>query len=349
MTIDVREQHERQIMQAFGFRRYGPPEVLGTLEVPRPEPGPREVLIRVAAAGVNPADWALRGGRLRPFVRLKLPFVSGSDVAGVVEETGEGVTKFVPGEALYAMTPTTTGGAYAEYVTVAADSVARVPSGLSLEEAAAVPLVALTALQALRDKAELMAGDHVLVNGASGGVGTFAVQISKAMGARVTARCSERNIELVRGLGADEIIDYTRDHITTAESRYDVVFSAVNTLPLLPWRRALRPGGKIVTLNPLFENTLIARLASIISRVRLEGVLVRPSGADLEAVGALISAGKVRPVIDRSYPLHEAAAAHRYSESRRVRGKLVLIVDERLAEASAESISPGDVPGGTAA
>ena len=298
---------------------------------------------------MNPADWALRGGRLRPFVRLKLPFVSGSDVAGVIEAVGAAMTKFVPGEAVYVMTPTTIGGAYAEYVTVAADNVARVPSGLSLEEAAAVSLVALTALQALRDKAKLMAGDHVLINSASGGVGSFAVQISKAMGARVTAMCSERNIELVRGLGADEIIDYTRGDITAAGPRYDVVFSAVNTLPFLRWRRALRPGGRIVTVNPLFENAVIARLARAIGRVGLEGVLVQPSGADLEAVGSWISVGKVRPVIDRTYPLSDAAAAHRYSESPRVRGKLVLIVDERLAEASAESISPGEVPGGTAA
>lgn len=212
-----------------------------------------------------------------------------------------------------------------------------------------MPLVALTALQALRDKAELMAGDHVLINGASGGVGSFAVQISKAMGARVTATCSGRNVELVRGLGADEVIDYTRGDITAEGSCYDVVISAVNTLPLLRWRRALRPGGKFLTVNPLFENAVVTRLARAIGRVSLEGVLVQPSGADLEAVGSWISAGKVRPVIDWSYPLSDAAAAHRYSESRRVRGKLVLIVDERLAEASAESISSGELPGGTAA
>jgi NADPH:quinone reductase-like Zn-dependent oxidoreductase len=179
---------------------------------------------------------------LRPFARLKLPFVSGSDVAGVVEAVGAEVTKFVPAEAVYAMMSTTTGGAYAEYATVAADNVARVPSGLSLGEAAAVPLVALTALRALRDKADLAAGDHVLINGASGGVGTFVVQISKAMGARVTATCSGRNIELVRSLGADEVIDYARDDIAPAGPRYVVIFGAVNTLPLLRWRRALRRG-----------------------------------------------------------------------------------------------------------
>src|ERR671917_1787720 len=190
MTIDARERREELTMRAVGFRRYGAPEVLEELEVARPAPRLGEVLLKVAAAGVNPADWALRGGKLRPFVRLTLPFVSGSDVAGVVEEAGVGVTKFVPGEAVYAMTPTTTGGAYAEYITVATDSVARVPSGLSLGEAAAVPLAALTALQALRDKAELATEAHVLINGASGGVGTFAVQIAKAMGAWVTATCS---------------------------------------------------------------------------------------------------------------------------------------------------------------
>jgi len=336
-------------MRAVGFRRYGAPEILETLEVQRPEPGPGAVLIRVAAAGVNPADWALRAGRLRPFVRLELPFVSGSDVAGVVEAAGAGVTKFGPGEAVYAMTPTTTGGAYAEYVTVAADNAARVPPMLSLGEAATVPLVALTALQALRDKAELAAGDHVLINGASGGVGSFAVQIGKAMGAQVTATCSGRNVELVRGLGADEVIDYTRDDITPGMQRYDVVFGAVSSLPFLCWRRALRPGGKIVTVNPLFENRVLRRLVSVISRVRLEGVLVKPSGADLETIGAWIYAGKVRPVIDHSYPLHDAAAAHRYSESRRVRGKLVLVVDEQLARRDAGSFSTGEGPGGTAA
>jgi NADPH:quinone reductase-like Zn-dependent oxidoreductase len=235
-------------MRVIGFRRYGPPEVLEELEVPRPEPGAGEVLIRGAAAGVNPADWALRGGSLRPFVRLELPFVCGSDVAGVVEATGARAE--APGDAVFAMTPTGKGGTYAEYVAVAADNVARVPSGLTLVEAATVPLVGLTALQALRDMAKLAGGERVLVYGASGGVGTFAVQIAKAMGARVTAACSGRNAELVRGLGADEVIDYTGENAVPAGPGYDVVFGAVNTLSVLRWRRALRPRGRIVTVNP---------------------------------------------------------------------------------------------------
>lgn len=212
-----------------------------------------------------------------------------------------------------------------------------------------MPLVSLTALQALRDKAELESGEHVLIHGASGGVGTFAVQISKATEARVTAACSGRNVELERGLGADEVVDYTSEDAAARGPRYDVVFGAVNTLSILRWRRALRPGGRIVTVNPLLESEVFGRLVHAIGRVRLEGVLVQPSGADLETVGTWISAGKIRLIIDRSYPFSDAATAHRYSESRRVRGKLVLVVDEQLARRDAGSFSPSIVPGGTAA
>ena len=330
-------------MRAIGFRRYGPPEVMEELELPRPELAPGEILIKVAAAGVNPADWALRGGRLRPFVRLGLPFVPGSDVAGLVEATGAGVTGFVPGEAVYAMTPTSEGGAYAEYVAVDAGNVARLPSGISLREAAGVPLASLTALQALRDVANLQVGEHVLIHGASGGVGTFAVQIARAMGARVTAVCSGRNVGLVRDLGVDEVIDYTSEDVSAEGQRYDAIFGAVNTLPLSSWRRTLRPGGRVVTVNPLFANQTVGGVVRALFRVRLKGVLVRPSGADLATVGDWISAGKVRPVIDQSYPLAEAAAAHRYSESRRVRGKLVLVVDDHLAGKDVGALSGGEV------
>jgi NADPH:quinone reductase-like Zn-dependent oxidoreductase len=204
-------------------------------------------------------------------------------------------------------------------------------------------------LQALRDRANLAAGERVLIHGASGGVGTFAVQIARAMGARVTAACSGRNTGLVRGLRADEVIDYTSEDVGARGQRYDAIFGAVNTLPLSSWRRSLRPGGRIVTVNPLFANRVVGRLVRAFFRVRLEGVLVRSSGTDLATVGAWISAGKVRPVVDRSYPLSEAASAHRYSESRRVRGKLVLVVDERLASASAEPVPSGVVPDGSAA
>jgi len=332
-SSEQESQHLNRTMEAVGFRRYGPAEVLEPLEVERPALGPDTVLIRVAAAGVNPADTLLRSGRLRFATRSKLPFVPGADVAGVVESAGSAVTRFRPGEAVYAMLPSTAGGGYAEYAAVAEGAVAPAPSNLTLVEAAAVPLAALTALQALRDRADLGEGDHVLINGASGGVGTFALQIAKVFGARVTAVSSGRNAELVRSLGADEVIDYTRQDVTGGDASYDVVFDAVNVLPGRKARRLLRKNGVFVTVNPLIGTLTPGWLARFRGGRRTESVFVQPGGADLETIGAWISAGKVRPVVDGSYPLSEAAAAHLYSESKRVRGKLVLVVDEQLAAA----------------
>ena len=323
-------QHQSRTMEAVGFRHYGPAEVLEPLEVERPPVEPDTVLIRVAAAGVNPADTLLRSGRLRLATRSKLPFVPGADVAGLVESVGPAVTRFRPGDAVYAMLPSTAGGGYAEYAAVVESGVAPAPPGLSLAEAAAVPLTGLTALQALRDKANLGTDDHALINGASGGVGTFAVQIAKVMGARVTAASSGRNVELVRGLGADEVIDYTRQDVTAGGKSYDVVFDAVNVLSARRSRRALRNDGVFVTVNPLIGMLSPGWLARFRGGRRVESVFVQPNGADLETIGAWISSGRVSPVIDRSYALSEAAEAHRYSESKRVRGKLVLVVDERL-------------------
>ena len=324
-------------MRAVGLRRYGPPEVLETLEVERPEPAPDGVLIKVAAAGVNPADCLLRSGAFRFVARQKMPFVPGADVAGVVEATGPGATRFGVGDPVYAMLPNTAGGGYAGYAAVSEGAVAAIPPGLTFGEAAAVPLAALTALQALRDKANLAAGGRVLVNGASGGVGTFAVQISRAMGARVTAVASGRNADLVRDLGAEEVLDYTREDVTAGEARYDVVFDAVNVLAFRKARRVLRPNGVFVTVNPFIGRLSPGWLARFREGRRIESLLVRPDGGDLDEMGAWISAGEVTPVIERSYPLADAAEAHRLSESRRARGKLVLIVDEKLAAGRAES------------
>jgi NADPH:quinone reductase-like Zn-dependent oxidoreductase len=318
-------------MRAVGLRRYGPPEVLETLEVERPEPAPDGVLIRVAAAGVNPADCLLRSGGLRFVARQKMPFVPGADVAGVVEAVGPDVTRFRVGDSVYAMLPNTAGGGYAEYAVAAEGTVAVMPPGLAFEEAAGVPLAALTALQALRDEANLSAGDHVLVNGASGGVGTFAVQISRAIGARVTAVSSGRNADLVGGLGADEFLDYTREDVTAGKPRYDAVFDTVNVLPFRKARRVLKPNGVFVTVNPFIGRLSPGWLARFRDGRRIESLLVRPDGADLEKIGAWISAGEVTPVIERSYPLADAVEAHRRSESRRARGKLILVVDEELA------------------
>ncbi len=294
------------------------------------------LLIRVAAAGVNPADCLLRSGGLRLVARQKMPFVPGADVAGVVEAVGAGVTRFGVGDPVYAMLPSTAGG-YAEYAVATEGTVAVMPPGLAFEEAAGVPLAALTALQALRHEANLAAGYHVLVNGASGGVGTFAVQISHAMGARVTAVASGRNADLVSGLGADEFLDYTREDVTAGKARYDTVFDAANVLAFRKIRRVLKPNGVFVTVNPFVGRLSPGWLARFRSGRRIRSFLVRPDGADLEKIGAWIEAGEVRPVIERAYPLADAAEAHRRSESRRARGKLVLVVDEELAAAGSET------------
>lgn len=322
-------------MNAVGFHRYGPPEVLEKLEVAKPTPAPDALLVRVAAAGVNPAASILRSGRLRFVARSKLPFVPGADVAGVVAEVCDAVTRFRPGDEVYAMLPNTAGGGYAEYAAVS-ENAARVPPNLSFIGTAAVPLTALTALQALRDRADLRPGAHVLINGASGGVGTFAVQISRTMGARVTAACSGGNAERVRGLGADEVLYYTRVDITAGDARYDVVFDAVDAHPFGEWRRVLQPGGTVVTVNPIKGRLSPRFLERFRDGKRYESVLVRPGGKDLETISAWISAGGIRPVLDRSYPLADAVEAQRYSETGRARGKLVLIVDERLAGRSAK-------------
>ena len=337
-TFGERGEGLDQKMRAVGIRRYGPPEVLESLEVERPEPGPDGVLIRVAAAGVNPADCLLRSGGLRFVVRQQMPFVPGADVAGIVEATGPGVTRFKVGDPVYAMLPNTAGGGYAGYAVAAEGTVAPIPLSLTFGEAAGVPLAALTALQSLRDKANLAAGGHVLVNGASGGVGTFAIQIAKVVGARVTAAASGRNEDLVRSLGADEFLDYTAADVTAGKARYDVVLDAANVLPFWKVRRVLGPKGVFVSVNPFIGRLSPGWLARFRGGRRIESVLVKPDGGDLEKVGAWIGAGEVRPVIEHSYPLAEAAAAHRRSESRRARGKLVLVVDGRLAEAGSGSV-----------
>jgi len=320
-----------QTMTAIAFSQYGDASVLQRMERPVPSLAPDQVLIRVAAAGVNPADWVIRSGQLRRFVRIQFPFVPGLDVAGVVEAAGANVTRFKPGDRVSAMLPNTKNGGYAQFAAVAETSIAPVPAGLALIDAAAMPCAALTALQALRDKVTLKPGARVLIHGAAGGVGSFGVQIARILGASVTGTCSARNIDFVRDLGADDVIDYSREDVTARQGHYDVIFDAVGLVGFGRWRQALKPGGEVVTVNPVRGNPALQVLARLTGSKRLRALFVRPDGQDLAQLNQWAAEGQIRPIIDRQYPLAEAVAATRQSEGKHVRGKLVLIVDPALA------------------
>ena len=320
-------------MKAVYIERFGPSEVLTYGDRPRPEPRPDEVLIEVRATSVNPRDWLIRSGRYQfRWLLPSFPMILGSDVSGVVTEVGARVRRFAPGDEVFAMRPSSRGlGCYAALVAVSESALARKPEAMSFEQAAGVPLAGLTAWQALRANARLAAGDRVLVIGASGGVGHYAVQIAKALGAEVTGVCSTHNVELARRLGADRVIDYKQERFTEAGDVYDIVFDTIGRESLGACASVLKPGGTYVTTIP-GPGTLLAmarsRLTSIASRRarRSEVVLVRSSGEDLAAMRELIDDDRLVTVVDTVYPLADAAKAHDRSRTFRTRGKLILKV-----------------------
>ena len=319
-------------MEAIVYRTYGSPADLRLADVPTPTPGDGQVLVRVRAAALNPLDWHLLRGKpyiVRPTSGWLKPKrnIPGVDVAGVVEAVGEGVTDLQPGDEVFGEKTR----ACADYVCGSATLFVRRPANLTLTEAAAVPVGAVTALQALREKGDLQAGQRVLINGASGGVGTFAVQLAKLMGGHVTGVCSSANLELVRSLGADAVVDYTREDFTRPAGRYDLVIDNVGNRSLLSLRRALSPGGTAVLVGASKGDWVgpIARMAGArgmarIGEKRLLGMLTNIERSHLEYVKDLIEAGSLRPIIDRTYPLSETGAALRYLETMRARGKVIV-------------------------
>jgi NADPH:quinone reductase-like Zn-dependent oxidoreductase len=330
------------LMKAIAQDRYGSPEVLRLTEVERPVPAEREVLVRVRAASVNARDWHVMRGdpyvaRLAFGLRRPSPRVRGTDLAGRVEAVGGGVTRFRPGDDVFGEAD----GAFAEYVAAPQDAVAPKPAAWTYEQAAAVPLAGNTALMGLRDAAGVQAGQRVLVNGASGGVGTFAVQIAASMGAEVTAVCSPRNTDLVAALGADHVVDYTREDFTRGGRRYDVVLDLVGNRSLTAFRRALTPTGTLVLsgggvsrggvsgrgslLGPV-ALMLKGRLAAGFVRQRVTVLTATPSSENLAALAALAEAGSLTPSVDRSYPLSEVPEALRYVEVEHARAKVVITV-----------------------
>lgn len=313
-------------MKAMQYRGYGGPEQIELAERPAPRPAPSQLLVRVAASSVNPVDWKLHSGQYRWIMPVRFPSIPGFDIAGEVVETGAQVTRFQPGERIFAMSDTRPGGASAEYAVVGEGAAARMPSTLSAEEAAAIPLAGLTALQALRDLGRVAAGKRVLVIGASGGVGHFAVQIASSLGADVTAVCSGRHADRVRALGANRVIDYTRQSDFSGPRPYDVVLDLVVHQPVRAHLALLARDGIQVSSLPSFGRVLAASLLPLCSKRRVRIARVEPRGEDLDQLRALCDTGRLRPVIDREFRLEELAAAHACSARGTAAGKIAIVV-----------------------
>ena len=320
-------------MKAIVYEKYGPPDVLHLKEVEKPVPKDSQVLVKVHAASANALDWRrfefspilarlVGGGLLKP-----KDTSMGVDVAGRVEGVGSNVTEFQPGDAVFGVAQ----GAFAEYVCAAKHKLALKPDNVSFEAAAAVPVAAFTALQGLRDKGQIQAGQKVLINGASGGVGTFAVQIAKTFGAEVTAVCSTRNLDMARSIGADHVIDYTREDFTKNGQRYDLIMAVNGYHPIIDYRMVLSPTGICVvargSLSQVLQAMLLGRLLSRVGNKKLDFMgIATTDQKDLVVIRELLEAGKIVPVIDRCYPLSEVPKALRYLVEEHAKGKVVITV-----------------------
>jgi NADPH:quinone reductase-like Zn-dependent oxidoreductase len=322
-------------MKAIVYRRNGPPDVLSCEEIEKPTPNAQEVLIKVRAAAVNPLDChLLKGG---PAVMRTLPGRGklrqpGVDVAGVVETVGSGVTEFTAGDAVFGACR----GAFAEYAIAPVSALASKPETVSFEDAAASPIAALTALQGLRDKGKIQAGQYVLINGASGGVGTFGVQLAKIFGAHVTGVCSAHNAELVRSLGAEHTINYAKEDFANGKQRYDLIFDLAGNHSFSACRRVLTPRGIVVGTGILDgpQSLLVLLLALIwmiirawFSREKFVAFVANANRGDLALIGELLASGQLKSIIERRYRLSEVSEAMRYQGTWRVRGKLVICMD----------------------
>jgi NADPH:quinone reductase-like Zn-dependent oxidoreductase len=324
------------------YTRYGPPDVVEVNGLDKPVPRDNEVLIKVRAASVNPLDWkTMTGGPyiVRILLGLRKPKIKqlGVDVAGQVEAVGRNVTQFKPGDAVFG----TCRGAFAEYACTCQSAklmksaLVMKPDNVTFEQAAAAPVAALTALQGLRDKGRIQPGQKVLINGAAGGVGTFAVQIAKSFGTDVTGVCSTRNVDMVRSIGADRVIDYTQEDFTKGEQRYDLLFDNVGNHSLSACRRVLNPKGILIMVGAPNDVRVIDLLARLIGALvlspfvsqKLITFIARSNEEDLTIVGELMATGKVTPVIDRRYSLSEIPEALRYLEEGHARGKVAITLE----------------------
>lgn len=321
-------------MKAIVYHRYGSPKVLKLDEIETPLVGDDQVLVKVHAVSINPVDWHMMRGTpylVRLQAGLSKPKNSGfgNDVAGRVEAVGKNVTEFQRGDEVFGGGK----GALAEYVCTPRDGVVHKLGAMTFEQAASIPVAGLTALQGLRDKGQIQSGQSVLIHGASGGVGTFAVQIAKSYGAEVTGVCSTRNVEMVRSIGADHVIDYTKEDFTKSGQRYDFILDAVGDHRLLALRRALKPKGILVMVGGgkmgrfgfgILVGMLETLVLSFFVSQKLLFMVAKRNAADLVVLNALVESGKITPVIDRSYPLNETADAVQYLETGRAQGKVII-------------------------
>jgi NADPH:quinone reductase-like Zn-dependent oxidoreductase len=336
------------LMKAIVYRCYGSPDVLKIEDIAQPSPADKRMLVKVHAASVNPLDWHYMRGEpylLRAGAGIGVPdsIHMGVDFAGTVVSVGKDVTRFKPGDEVFGGRT----GAFGEYVSVAeAGSVAMKPANVTFEQAAAVPIAAVTALQALRDKGKIQPGQTVLINGASGGVGTFAVQIAKSYGAKVTGVCSTRNLAMVRSLGADRVIDYTQEDFTKASQRYDLIIDIVGTHSLSDYRRVLNPHGSLIMAGSLDKGRWLGALTGSINALlyaqfvsqKVIVLFANLNAEDLDVLRDLMQAGKITPVIDRRYALSEVPEAIRYLEQGHARGKVVIkVAGDSAAEDAAVS------------
>jgi NADPH:quinone reductase-like Zn-dependent oxidoreductase len=324
-------------MKAIVCTQYGPPDALQFKEMAKPAPAANEVLIAIRAASANPQDWRIMRGdpffvRLAFGLRRPKLDILGSDFAGQVEAIGKDVKQFQPGDEVFGAKGFA-GGAFAEYVCAREEDLATKPANVSFEQAAAVPIAALTALQGLRDKGRIQHSQKVLVDGASGGVGTFAIQIAKSYGAEVTAVCSTRNLEIARSIGADHVIDYTRENFTRSGKQYDLILAANARHSVFAYRRALNPNGICVKaggkpdLSGILQDLLLAPILSRFGHKKSCGFIAKMNQSDLILLRDLLETGKVVPVIDKRYPLSETAEALRYLEAGHAQGKVVIFVE----------------------
>jgi NADPH:quinone reductase-like Zn-dependent oxidoreductase len=294
-------------------------------DTPTPVPGADDVLVKVRAASLNPVDWKVREGHARIFTGSKFPKVLGSECAGEVAETGAGATEFRKGDRVVMYTSLRRLGAFAEYACTAEDRVYPIADGITFEQAACLPIAGLTALQSLRDHGKIAAGKKVLINGASGGVGHFAIQIAKVFSAEVTAVTSSRNVDFVKGLGADRVIDYSTEDFTKGSGQYDIVFDAVSMRSFGACKRVLTPAG--IYVNTLPNATVVVQLiTSLLPGKKARSMWVKPSAIDITWMMDQIRAGTVRVVIEQAYPLDRITDALAASEAGRTRGKIVVSV-----------------------